>query len=93
MLSTDRGYQEVIYQEDKLSKQLKKKGTHGLYSLQRRRERYRVIYTWKVLKNLVPSIKVNKIRPISLLRHGRVSFPAAKEHCILEGARTCGNKK
>ena len=27
-----------------------------MYSLQRRRERYRIIYTWKILENLVPNI-------------------------------------
>ncbi|XP_076053580.1 uncharacterized protein LOC143032597 [Oratosquilla oratoria] len=29
-------------------------GALGLYSQQRRRERYRAIYTWKILKSLVP---------------------------------------
>ena len=28
----------------------------GLYSLERRRERYRILYAWKVLENLVPNI-------------------------------------
>ena len=27
-----------------------------LYSLERRRERYRILYTWKILENLVPNI-------------------------------------
>ena len=27
-----------------------------LYSLERRRERYRILYTWKVLENLVPNV-------------------------------------
>ena len=27
-----------------------------IYSLQRRRERYRIIYTWKILENLVPNV-------------------------------------
>ena len=28
----------------------------GLYSLQRRRERYLIIYIWKILENLVPNL-------------------------------------
>ena len=44
----------------------------GIYSLQRRRERYRIIYTWKILENLVPNVGENKIRYRSSIRHGRV---------------------
>ena len=44
----------------------------GMYSLQRRRERYRIIYTWKILENLVPNVGENKIRYRSSIRHGRV---------------------
>ena len=29
---------------------------HKIYSLQQRRDRYRIIYTWKVLEGLVPSV-------------------------------------
>ena len=28
----------------------------GLYSLQRRRERYRILYTWQIIENLVPNV-------------------------------------
>ena len=40
-----------------------------LYSLQRRRERYRIIYIWKVLEGLVPNIN-NKIKASNL--HARL---------------------
>ena len=30
--------------------------THHLYSLQRRRERYRIIYVWKILEGIVPNL-------------------------------------
>ena len=52
--------------------------TLGLYSLQRRRERYRIIYVWKILENLVPNVGSDKIQSRSSLRHGRmcvVSLP------------------
>ena len=44
----------------------------GLYSLQRRRERYRITYTWKILENLMPNIGTNKIQSRSSIRHGRM---------------------
>lgn len=62
--------------------------TLGLYSLQRRRERYRVIYTWKVLENLVPNVGANKIRSRSSLRHGRVCVvprPQNTASCKVQG--------
>ena len=30
-----------------------------MYSLQRRRERYRIIYTWKIIEGLVPNFGLN----------------------------------
>ena len=48
----------------------------NLYSLQRRRERYRIIYVWKVLEQLVPNIN-NKIQAKDHIRLGRL--------CILNG--------
>ena len=42
-----------------------------MYSLQRRRERYRIIYTWKVLENLVPNVN-NKIKSKDHIRLGRM---------------------
>ena len=43
-----------------------------LYSLQRRRERYRIIYTWKILEGLVPNVGTNKITSRTSIRHGRL---------------------
>jgi hypothetical protein len=33
----------------------------GIYSLQRRRERYAIMYTWKILEGIVPNLQDNKI--------------------------------
>ena len=41
-----------------------------LYSLERRRERYRIIYTWKILEKLVPNIN-NGVKSKSHPRLGR----------------------
>ena len=41
-----------------------------LYSLQRRRERYRIIYIWKILEKIVPNIN-NSITSYNHIRHGR----------------------
>ncbi len=47
--------------------------TLGLYSLQRRRERYCVIYVWKILENLVPNLSgCSKITAKATLRSGRL---------------------
>ena len=43
-----------------------------LYSLERRRERYRIIYVWKILEGLVPNLNKNSIRCTTSLRHGRM---------------------
>ena len=47
--------------------------TLHLYSLERRRERYRIIYIWKMLENLVPNLTTesNQIRSYTSLRYGR----------------------
>ena len=46
---------------------------HGLYSLQRRRERYSAIYVWKILENLVPNLSgCSKITSKETLRSGRL---------------------
>ena len=43
-----------------------------LYSLERRRERYRIIYVWKMLENMVPNLTTdNKITSNTSLRFGR----------------------
>ena len=47
--------------------------TLGLYSLQRRRERYCVIYVWKILENLVPNLSGStRITAKTTLRFGRL---------------------
>ena len=38
----------------------------NLYSLQRRRERYQIIYTWKVIERLVPNISYEARRNINV---------------------------
>ena len=49
-----------------------------LYSLERRRERYRIIYTWKILENLVPNMSQNPITKRSSIRYGRQCIIASK---------------
>ena len=41
-----------------------------IYCLQRRRERFRIIYVWKILEGLVPNV-IKSIRPNVHIRHGR----------------------
>ena len=45
-----------------------------LYSLERRRERYRIIYIWKILEDLVPNFTVEKdqVKTTTSLRNGRL---------------------
>ena len=64
-----------------------------LYSLQRRRERYRIIYMWKILEGLVPNVGANKIVSRTSIRHGRVceiprisSNSPTKVQTLLEGS-------
>ncbi len=42
-----------------------------LYSLERRRERYRIIYVWKILEGAVPNLTQNRIRSSTTPRNGR----------------------
>ena len=42
-----------------------------LYSLERRRERYRIIYAWKILEGAVPNLTQNRIRSSTTPRNGR----------------------
>ena len=54
--------------------------TVGLYSLQRRRERYRIIYIWCILEGLVPNPKPQQIVPKIHPRHGRsCSVPVVRQ--------------
>ena len=46
---------------------------HRLYSLERRRERYCIIYVWKILEGIVPNLTGrSKIVEKQSLRHGRL---------------------
>ena len=42
-----------------------------LYSLERRAERYKIIYTWKIIENLAPNMTSNKIETRISERRGR----------------------
>ena len=54
----------------------------GLYSLQRRRERYRIIYIWSILEGLVPNPKPEQIYSKFNPRLGRTCFiPTIKPGC------------
>ncbi len=44
--------------------------TLNLYSTQRRRERYRIIYVWKIIENIVPNVN-DSIHWYQRVRHGR----------------------
>ena len=44
-----------------------------LYSLQRRRDRYIVIYMWKILENLVPNL-IPKVQIYTSERRGRLYY-------------------
>ena len=44
-----------------------------LYSLQRRRDRYIVIYMWKILENLVPNL-IPKVQIYTSQRRGRLCY-------------------
>ena len=61
------GMNELSYWE-----QLKKL---NLYSLERRRERYRIIYIWKVLEQRVPNIGNDRVKSKIHPRRGRECFP------------------
>ena len=43
----------------------------GLYSQQRRRDRYRTIYTWKILEQQVPNPTLDALKPYTNIRTGR----------------------
>lgn len=47
----------------------------NLYSLERRRERYQVIYTWRILEGQVPNIDSTPIRVSNNERRGRSCIP------------------
>ena len=65
--------------------------TLGLYSLQRRRERYKIIYVWKIMENIVPNLPNDdsKIQPVLSTRHGRFcKVPkVSTSHCKIKTLR------
>jgi hypothetical protein len=66
-----------------------------VYSLQRRRERYRIIYTWKVLENLVPNVN-NKIQGKDHIRLGRmctINYHNTTTQKFREGSLTINGPK
>ena len=69
-----------------------------MYSQERRMERYRIIYIWKILKGLVPNCGVKlsldnerlgrKVVIPSLKRNGRKAIQTLREQCFqINGAR------
>ena len=52
-----------------------------IYSLERRRERYRIIYVWKILEGLVPNIN-DKVKATQSNRRGR--------HCSIPSINNTG---
>ena len=67
--------------------------SYNLYSLQRRRERYRILYVWKILQNIVPNVGENGIKSRSSIRHGRfclvpkpISTASAEVQQLKEGS-------
>ena len=52
-----------------------------MYSLERRRERYRIIYVWKILEKMVPNVN-NKIQAVLNDRRGR--------HCSISNIKSVG---
>ena len=60
----NRSYSKILHKKNLARQQrwlLGKVNIIQLYSLKRRRERYRLIYTWKILEGLVPNIGNNKV--------------------------------
>ena len=47
----------------------------NLYSLERRRERYRIIYIWKILEQRVPNIGNDRVKSKDHPRRGRECLP------------------
>ena len=73
----------------------------NMYSLQRRRERYRIIYTWKIIEHLVPNVsheEHRKVRAQFTSRFGRKCIlptynGASRYSTIYEGLlAVCGPK-
>lgn len=46
-----------------------------LYSLERRRERYQIIYTWRIMEGQVPNLDCTPVRTTDSERRGRTCIP------------------
>ena len=62
----------------------------GLYSLERRRERYAIIYTWKVINCLVPNISEgeDRIRTHEHIRRGKLCLIPRRSGRTLQSVQT-----
>ena len=60
----------------------------NLYSLERRRERYRIIYTWKIVEGLVPNISIDESRKIKAYQSSRYGRLCA----VLPRVTNCNSK-
>ena len=62
----------------------------GLYSLERRRERYAIIYTWKVVNSLVPNISEgeDRIRTHVHIRRGKLCLILRRSGRTLQSVQT-----
>ena len=72
--------------------------TYHLYSLERRRERYRILYVWKILEGLVPNLGgQSEISSKTSLRYGRLcrlprlNNTASSKHQRLREGSFCVN--
>jgi hypothetical protein len=62
----------------------------GLYSLERRRDRYTIIYVWKIINDLVPNMEDERVRVIAASRGrlGRMCRIPALNNRALASAQT-----
>ena len=67
--------------------------TYNLYSLQRRRERYRILYVWKILQNIVPNVGESGIKSRSSIRHGKVLSRSETNQYSICGSATTQRRK
>ena len=66
-----KNFTRKIHMENRCDDYWDRLASLHLYSLERRRERYRIIYVWKIMEGLVPNLNKNPIRHTISLRNGR----------------------
>jgi len=59
----------------------------GLYSLERRRERYMIIYTWKMIEDLVPNVGVAVRNHARLGRMCRVAYADNRARAVVRNVK------